>query len=169
MHRDPLVEELIEELRDRVAYLERSLERRSVEAERYQQIVAGLTQTNNQLSARVLELEAPTEPTGLAEDASEPAQAPAEDATRVEVTPRTVQTNLAAPRSRGGVECSVAELLLIGFLERSHGPLLTYMSLPDADLLPWSIILTSDFLVIPTGRAPRHDCPWSDRPRAIGV
>jgi hypothetical protein len=61
MHRDPVVEELVEELRDRVAFLERSLERRSVEAERYQQIVAGLTQTNNNLSARVLELEAPTE------------------------------------------------------------------------------------------------------------
>jgi hypothetical protein len=62
VHRDPAVEELVEELRDRVAFLERSLERRSVEAERYQQIVAGLTQTNNQLSARVLELEAPVEP-----------------------------------------------------------------------------------------------------------
>ena len=60
IHRDPLVEELIEELKDRVAFLERSLERRSIEAERYQQIVAGLTQTNNQLSARVLELEAPS-------------------------------------------------------------------------------------------------------------
>jgi hypothetical protein len=59
IHRDPMVEELVEELRDRVAFLERSLERRSVEAERYQQIVAGLTQTNNNLSARVLELEAP--------------------------------------------------------------------------------------------------------------
>jgi len=45
-----------------VAFLERSLERRSIEAERYQQIVAGLTQTNNQLSARVLQLEAPVEP-----------------------------------------------------------------------------------------------------------
>jgi hypothetical protein len=67
IHHDPLVEELIEELRDRVAYLERSLERRSVEAERYQQIVAGLTQTNNQLSARVLQLEAPTDPKGPAE------------------------------------------------------------------------------------------------------
>ena len=59
VHRDPAVEELVEELRDRVAFLERSLERRSLEAERYQQIVAGLTQTNNQLSSRVLELEAP--------------------------------------------------------------------------------------------------------------
>ncbi len=61
VHRDPLVEELVEELRDRVAFLERSLERRSLEAERYQQIVAGLTQTNNNLSVRVLELEAPRE------------------------------------------------------------------------------------------------------------
>jgi hypothetical protein len=58
-HRDPLVEELLEEMRDRVAFLERSLERRSVEAERYQQIVAGLTQTNNQLASRLRELEAP--------------------------------------------------------------------------------------------------------------
>jgi hypothetical protein len=62
VHRDSAVQELVEELRDRVAFLERSLERRSIEAERYQQIVAGLTQTNNQLSARVLELEAPVEP-----------------------------------------------------------------------------------------------------------
>ncbi len=64
VHRDPLVEELVEELRDRVAFLERSLERRSVEAERYQQIVAGLTQTNNQLATRLRELEAPQEPPG---------------------------------------------------------------------------------------------------------
>jgi len=52
----------VEELRDRVAFLERSLERRSVEAERYQQIVAGLTQTNNQLATRLRELEAPERP-----------------------------------------------------------------------------------------------------------
>jgi hypothetical protein len=64
MHRDPLVEELVEELRDRVAFLERALERRSVEAERYQQIVAGLTQTNNQLATQLRELEAPREPPG---------------------------------------------------------------------------------------------------------
>lgn len=60
VHRDPLVEELLEELRDRVAFLERSLERRSVEAERYQQIVAGLTQTDNQLASRLRELEVPS-------------------------------------------------------------------------------------------------------------
>jgi len=59
IHRGPLVEELVEELRDRVAFLERELERRSVEAERYQQIVAGVTQTNNRLASRLRELEAP--------------------------------------------------------------------------------------------------------------
>jgi hypothetical protein len=71
IHRDPVVEELVEELRDRVAFLERSLERRSVEAERYQQIVAGLTQTNNQLASRLRELEAPQEPPGASETDAE--------------------------------------------------------------------------------------------------
>jgi hypothetical protein len=78
-----MVEELVKELRDRVAFLERSLERRSVEAERYQQIVAGLTQTNNQLSTRVLELEAPPpSPTsswasdGAAQDVAEAVASP---------------------------------------------------------------------------------------------
>jgi hypothetical protein len=80
VHRDPAVEELVEELRDRVAFLERSLERRSIEAERYQQIVAGLTQTNNQLSARVLELEAPVEPPVSTESREVGAQGRAEAA-----------------------------------------------------------------------------------------
>ncbi len=77
LHRDPVVEELVEELRDRVAFLERALERRSVEAERYQQIVAGLTQTNHQLASRLRELEpprqqeAPSEPPGGAQTATE--------------------------------------------------------------------------------------------------
>src|SRR5215208_1894106 len=78
VHRDPAVEELVEELRDRVAFLERSLERRSIEAERYQQIVAGLTQTNNQLSARVLQLEAPVEPPASTESREVGVQEPAE-------------------------------------------------------------------------------------------
>ena len=64
VHRDPMVEELVEELRDRVAFLERSLERRGVEAERYQQIVAGLTQTSNQLATQLHQLGAPQEPPG---------------------------------------------------------------------------------------------------------
>ena len=67
VHRDPLVEEL----RDRVAFLERALERRSVEAERYQQIVAGLTQTNNQLAGRLREIEAPRTSSEAAESVVE--------------------------------------------------------------------------------------------------
>ena len=85
-HRDPLVEELVEELRDRVAFLERSLERRSVEAERYQQIVAGQTQTNNQFATRLRELEAPERPQ-RPEDASEGAE------------PRSTPKPLTQPRS----------------------------------------------------------------------
>ncbi len=76
IHREPMVDELVEELRDRVAFLERSLERRSIEAERYQQIVVGLTQTNNHLSARVLELDAPAEAPGQ----HVPSEAGAQDA-----------------------------------------------------------------------------------------
>jgi len=64
----------VEELRDCVAFLERSLERRSVEAERYQQIVAGLTQTNNNHSARLLELEAPAQQPMPYQPNEEPAQ-----------------------------------------------------------------------------------------------
>ena len=80
VHRDPVVEELVEELRDRVAFLERSLERRSVEAERYQQIVAGLTQTNNNLSARVLALEPAAESSTPSQASEEPAEAAANGA-----------------------------------------------------------------------------------------
>ena len=83
VHRDPLVEELVEELRDRVAFLERSLERRSLEAERYQQIVAGLTQTNNNLSARVLELEPAAEPSTPSQPSEDGAQQPATGAAAV--------------------------------------------------------------------------------------
>ena len=71
VHRDPLVEELVEELRDRVAFLERALDRRSVEAERYQQIVAGLTQTSNQLATQLHQLGAPQEPPGGPRSAEE--------------------------------------------------------------------------------------------------
>jgi hypothetical protein len=54
---------LIEELREEVHYLRqqlnRELERRSAESERYQRIVAGLTQANANLTERLRELEAP--------------------------------------------------------------------------------------------------------------
>jgi len=71
LHRDPLVEELVEELRDRVAFLERELERRDMEADRYQQIVAGLTQINNQLSTRLRKLEALQVPSETSESVVE--------------------------------------------------------------------------------------------------
>jgi hypothetical protein len=57
---------LIEELREEVHYLReqlnRELERRGAESERYQRIVAGLTQANANLTERLRELEAPQEP-----------------------------------------------------------------------------------------------------------
>src|SRR3712207_3663482 len=48
-------EALVEELRDRVRFLERELDRRSVEAERYQHIVAGLATANANLTDRLKE------------------------------------------------------------------------------------------------------------------
>ena len=71
VHHDPLVKELVEELKNRVAFLERALDRRSVEAERYQQIVAGLTQTNNRLATQLRELEIAQEPPGGPRSAEE--------------------------------------------------------------------------------------------------
>jgi hypothetical protein len=52
-------EPLVEELRDRVRFLERELDRRSIEAERYQHIVARLATANANLTDRLKELEAP--------------------------------------------------------------------------------------------------------------
>ena len=58
-HRPDADEDLIDELRDRVRFLEGELERRGEEATRYQEIVARLALANSQLSARIPELEAP--------------------------------------------------------------------------------------------------------------
>jgi hypothetical protein len=52
-------EAMVEELRDRVRFLERELDRRSVEAERYPHIVAGLGTANANLTDRLKELKAP--------------------------------------------------------------------------------------------------------------
>ncbi|MCA1718805.1 MAG: hypothetical protein LC781_18930 [Actinobacteria bacterium] len=62
---------MVAELKDRVAFLKRALDRRSVEAKRYQQIVAGLMQTNNQLATQMHQLEAPQEPLGGPQSAEE--------------------------------------------------------------------------------------------------
>ena len=84
-------DETIADLRDRVEFLERELERRGDETARLHQIVGGLTQANTRLAARVPELEAPASPearespvspgptqhpTPAAGDAHEPTEAP---------------------------------------------------------------------------------------------
>ena len=56
-----VLERLIEGQQERIEFLERSLERRDDETERLHRIIAGLAQANTNLSARVPELEAPTE------------------------------------------------------------------------------------------------------------
>ena len=57
-------DEAIEDLRDRVAFLEQELERRGEETRHLHQIVAGLTRTTAELSARIpQQLEAPQDGT----------------------------------------------------------------------------------------------------------
>ncbi len=66
--------ELVESLQDEVAFLRAELERRGEEADRYQRIVAGLAQTNANLSDRLRQLEAPRdEPQASEPDTEEPA------------------------------------------------------------------------------------------------
>jgi len=57
------LERILELQQDRIAFLERELERRGDETERLHQIVAGLTRTTAALSARLPELEAPVQGT----------------------------------------------------------------------------------------------------------
>jgi uncharacterized membrane protein len=65
--RDALISEMVEELRDEVRYLReqlhQELERRSAEAERYQQIVAALARANASLTEHLQALEPPQEET----------------------------------------------------------------------------------------------------------
>ncbi len=66
------LERLIENQQDRIAFLEHELERRGDEAERLHQIVAGLTRTTAELSARI-----PTALEGSASpDTPEPQESP---------------------------------------------------------------------------------------------
>jgi hypothetical protein len=84
---------LVEELRDRVASLERQLERRGDETERLHQIIAGLAQANAEQARTIRAIEAPA------------SDEPAEDAETVEEEPEgaeprsaTVSTQEAAQR-----------------------------------------------------------------------
>jgi hypothetical protein len=56
------LERLLDSQQERILFLERELERRGDETERLHQIVAGLTRATAELSARLPELEAPSEP-----------------------------------------------------------------------------------------------------------
>ncbi len=94
--------ELVEELRDRVAFLERELERRGneleqrgIEATRYQEIVVGLTQANARLSARVPEL-----PAASYEEPREPPESAREGEPGTNTTPASASPQTGAqPRS----------------------------------------------------------------------
>ena len=92
VHHDPVDEEPVEERRNRVAFLERSLERRSLEAERCQEIVAGLTQANSNLSARALELESPDQPLTH----SHPSEKPTHDVANGAAAPRPQHGDMGA-------------------------------------------------------------------------
>jgi DNA-binding LacI/PurR family transcriptional regulator len=70
------LERLIDSQHDRIAFLEHELDRRGDETARLHQIVAGLTQANAQLSARVPELEPPREATEDAETVEEDSEGP---------------------------------------------------------------------------------------------
>jgi hypothetical protein len=89
---------LIEELREEVHYLReqlnRELERRGAESERYQRIVAGLTQANANLTERLRELEAPQEP-----PETSPPNAGAGSSAREEPRPADLSQEGAEPRS----------------------------------------------------------------------
>lgn len=74
---DPHNDALISELREQVAFLRAELERRGEESERYQRIVAGLAQSNADLSARIRELESP-------ETSESPAESSAADSEGVQ-------------------------------------------------------------------------------------
>jgi hypothetical protein len=81
-------EELVEELRNRVAFLERELERRSSEAERYQQIVAGLTQANTEQARAIRAIEAPASQEEESPEAAETVEEePGEDIEAAEPEP----------------------------------------------------------------------------------
>lgn len=99
---DPHNAALISELRSEVEFLRDELHRRGDEADRYQRIIAGLAQSNADLSARIRELESP-------EQGESPPESDAESAAGVQP-----QTGESEPRS-GAHE---PEATVIGRLRR---------------------------------------------------
>jgi hypothetical protein len=105
--RDALMSERIEELRDEVHYLRdqlhQELERRSAEAERYQQIVAALTTANASLSERLRALEPPQEPPSQPRESPETVEAEQEldtERARREMAETTLREGMDEERRR---------------------------------------------------------------------
>ena len=89
------LERLIESQQDRIAFLEHELERRGDEAERLHQIVAGLTRTTAELSARIpQQLEAPRDA---------PSETPGDHET-AEESPEGAQPRSSTPASQSASE-----------------------------------------------------------------
>ncbi len=103
------MERLIESQQDRISFLERELERRGDDTERLHQIVAALTRTTAELSARLPELErdsmTPTSPHSVEGDAERGEPRPATEErpvteTRREPSPSALTTRLGmSPRA----------------------------------------------------------------------
>ena len=91
-------EPLVEELRDRVRFLERELDRRSVEAERYQHIVAGLATANANLTDRLKELEAPVREPVASQEPPEASESASKGQDRAEPRSSTGATQEDAER-----------------------------------------------------------------------
>jgi hypothetical protein len=114
--RDALISEMVGELRDEVRYLReqlhQELERRSAEAERYQQIVAALTQANASLTERLQALEPPHEETPP--EPRDTSETPAEEPEDAE--PRLTEEKArgqAGPRKRKWVTILAVLFLLV--------------------------------------------------------
>jgi hypothetical protein len=107
--RDALISERVEELRDEVHYLrgqlQQELDRRSAEAERYQQIVAALTTANASLSERLRALEPPSQPRESPETVEE-----APDRTDPQSATGKAQEGTERPQQRSGWHAPVDKL-----------------------------------------------------------
>ena len=89
---------LVEGPRDRVRFLKRELDRRSLEAERYQQIVAGLATANANLTDRLEELEAPAGETASSHTHGDASGGPSRNGEGVAAVPHPPIGSLRRPR-----------------------------------------------------------------------
>ncbi len=98
--------ELVAELRDRVAFLEREMKRRGDETERLHQIVAGLAQANAEQARTIRAIEAPA------------TQEPPEDAETVEEGPEDTEPRPATGGPQTGAKRPQREPITLRSLRR---------------------------------------------------